>query len=160
MKIATELAALRQMTVAQLRSRFAELFGSSPHTSNRVWLTRRIAWRFQALAEGDLSDRARRRAAELAIDADLRLLPPRSNQADAVVPMSLPTPRRADARIPCVGTVLTRRYKGAILQVRVLDHGFAFDGQVYRSLSAVARAITGSHCNGLFFFHLTGGAHR
>ena len=61
----------------------------------------------------------------------------------------------ADDRLPRPGTILTRRYKGRTLQVEVLEHGFAFDGQVYRSLSAVAKAVTGSHCSGHFFFGLT-----
>jgi hypothetical protein len=61
---------------------------------------------------------------------------------------------RPDGRLPPPGTVLTRPYKGRSLQVQVLPHGFEFDGQVYRSLSAVARAITGSHCNGFLFFRL------
>jgi len=60
-----------------------------------------------------------------------------------------------DPRIPCPGTVLTRRYKGKTLQIHIRERGFEFDGRVYASLSAVARAITGSHCNGLFFFRLT-----
>jgi hypothetical protein len=150
--VPAELSALERLTVAELRRRFAELFGEATRASNRVWLVRRLAWRLQALAEGDLSARARQRAAELACDADLRLLPPRSATPS---PLPLSLPRRADARIPCPGTLLTRRYKGATLQVRVLAQGFEFDGQVYRSLSAVARAITGSHCNGLLFFCLT-----
>ena len=53
------------------------------------------------------------------------------------------------------GTILTRRYKGRTLTVEVLEHGFAYEGQVYRSLSAVAKAVTGSHCSGHFFFGLT-----
>jgi hypothetical protein len=52
--------------------------------------------------------------------------------------------------------VLTRSYKGNTLQVLVLPHGFQFDGHVYPSLSAVARAITGGHCNGFHFFRLPG----
>ena len=51
---------------------------------------------------------------------------------------------------------VTRPYKGALLQVRVLPAGFEYDGLAYRSLSAVARAITGSHCNGFLFFRLSG----
>ena len=47
-----------------------------------------------------------------------------------------------------------RKYKGKTLQVQVLQRGFAFDGQVFKSLSAVAKAITGSHCNGFWFFGL------
>lgn len=56
---------------------------------------------------------------------------------------------RSDQRLPPPGTVLTRLYKGETLQMRVLDAGFEFEGRVYRSLSAVARAIIGSHCNGV-----------
>ena len=110
----------------------------------------------QALAEGDLSERARQRAAELIADADLRLSAPRaeqssSNPARAHVPaLRMPVDDR-----PRPGTILTRRYKGRSLQVEVLEHGFAFDGQVFRSLSAVAKAVTGSHCSGHFFFGLT-----
>ena len=71
--IGAEVAALRRMTAAELRRRFTELFGETTHATNKTWLIRRIAWRLQALAEGDLSERARQRAAELARDADLRL---------------------------------------------------------------------------------------
>ena len=61
----------------------------------------------------------------------------------------------ADDRRPRPGTILTRRYKGRTLQVEVLEHGFALEGKTYRSLSAVAKAVTGSHCSGHFFFGLT-----
>ena len=52
------------------------MFGETTNTKNRVWLFRRIAWRLQALAEGDLSERAQGRAAELACDPDIRMSPP------------------------------------------------------------------------------------
>jgi hypothetical protein len=81
LNIAREVAALRRMTVKELRSRYAEVFGEPTNGNHKVWLTRRIAWRLQALAEGDLSERARRRAAELANDADLRLNPPKAPPA-------------------------------------------------------------------------------
>jgi hypothetical protein len=156
LELAAEMAALRHAPVAALRRRYAELFGEATRATNKVWLVRRIAWRLQALAEGDLSERARRRAAELAQDADLRLLPPRPVPEAVLNPMALPASRPADPRIPCPGSVLTRRYKGTVLQVRILDQGFEFEGRRFHSLSAVAKAITGSHCNGLLFFHLTG----
>jgi hypothetical protein len=63
-----ELARLPRLGVADLRRRYAELFGEIPRTGNKAWLAKRLAWRLQALAEGDLSERARRRAAELAQD--------------------------------------------------------------------------------------------
>lgn len=72
MNVGKEVAALQRMTVKELRARYAEVFGDETRTGNKAWLVKRIAWRIQALAEGDLSERARRRAAELANDADLR----------------------------------------------------------------------------------------
>ena len=67
------IAALRRMTVGQLRDHYLEVFGEATKTSNRDYLLKRIAWRLQSLAEGGLSERARRRAAELGRDADIRL---------------------------------------------------------------------------------------
>ena len=68
--VGKEVAALRRMSMDELHAKYAELFGEEAWTiNNRVWLVKRIAWRMQAMAEGDLSERARRRAAELANDA-------------------------------------------------------------------------------------------
>ena len=61
---------------------------------------------------------------------------------------------QADDRLPPPGTVLTRKYKGEVLHVKVRPDGFEYEGAVYTSLSAVARRITGSHCNGYLFFRL------
>ena len=153
--VSTEIAALPRLRGSELRARFAAVCGEPTPSHNKVWLVKRIAWRLQAQAEGDLSGRARQRVAELAADADLRLSAPPSDAMTAT-PNQLPALRvPADDRLPRPGTILTRRYKGRTLQVEVLERGFAFDGQVYRSLSAVAKAVTGSHCSGHFFFGLT-----
>jgi hypothetical protein len=154
MDIGHEIALLQQMGVKELRQRFAELFGEATRAGNRTWLVKRIAWRLQALAEGDLSERARRRAAELARDADLRLNPPRGKTA-TVAPEPVRVPAPIDSRLPTPGTILTRPYKGRLVQVQVLTVGFAYAGTVYPSLSAVAKAVTGSHCNGFHFFRNT-----
>ena len=155
LNILNEVAALQRLSVGQLRQRFAELFGEATAASNRTWLIKRMAWRLQALAEGDLSQRARRRAAELARDADLRLNPPRDKTTPAAPPESVSVPASIDPRLPPPGTILTRPYKGQQLQVQVLTEGFAYAGTVFPSLSAVAKAITGSHCNGYHFFRNT-----
>jgi hypothetical protein len=156
--LAHELATLGQLTVAGLRARYAGLFGEETRVGNKLWLIRRIAWRLQALAEGDLSQRARQRAAELARDADVRLSPPRSALSMTDPAPTTPSSRsRCHPRLPPSGTILTRPYKGETLQVRILRHGVEFEGTVYRSLSAVAKAITGSHCSGHLFFRLTKG---
>ena len=156
LNIVNEVAALERLTIGQLRQRFAELFGEATQASNRAWLVKRIAWRMQALAQGDLSERARRRAQELARDADLRLNPPQHQTiATIATPEPVRTPAPADPRLPPPGTILTRPYKGQLVQVHVLTEGFAYAGRVYPSLSAVAKAITGTHTNGYHFFRNT-----
>jgi hypothetical protein len=161
LNIVNEVAALQRLSVGQLRQRFAELFGETTKASNRTWLIKRIIWRMQALAEGDLSERARRRAAELVRDADLRLNPPQS-QANTMTPPPDPVrlPAPVDHRLPPPGTILTRPYKGQLLQVQVLTEGFAYTGRIFPSLSAVAKAITGSHTNGFLFFRNTLNHHK
>jgi hypothetical protein len=155
--VAKEVAALEAMSVGELRVKYAQVFGEETRAGNKIWLVRRIIWRLQALAEGDLSERARRRAAELAQDADLRLSPPRVAK-DSSVPASrngkANHPDPTDHRLPLPGTILTRWYKGKTLSVQVLRHGFEYEGQVYKSLSAAAKAITGSHTSGYLFFRL------
>src|SRR5262249_13852409 len=120
------------------------------------WLVKRLAWRLQALAEGDLSQRARQRAAELANDANLRLNPPRGTVDDVPPRTATGTlTAKGDERLPQLASVPARASNGERLQVHVLPAGFAYQGQIFKSLSAVARAITGTHCNGFLFFRLT-----
>ena len=160
-EMAKEVAALAQLSLAELRARYAELFHEPTWVGNRSWLTRRIAWRLQALAKGDLSERARLYAPQIADDADLRLMPPKDRDQPAgpktpatrVAPKP-PLPQQPDRRLPPPGSILTRVYKGHTLQVEVLHAGFAYQGNVYPSLSAVAKAITGSHLSGFLFFRL------
>jgi hypothetical protein len=162
LNVGKEVAALKRMTTGELRARYADVFGETTNANNRAWLVKRIAWRLQVQAEGDLSERARQRAAELANDADLRLSPPTAF-ADAAAPEHTFTdilPLKSDHRLPPPGSILTRRYKGEHLQVKVLTDGFEFEGVVFKSLSAVAKQITGQHCNGFHFFRLGKGAGR
>jgi hypothetical protein len=160
MSMAKQLAELRQLGVMALRTRYAEVFGEETRAGNKAWLLKRIAWRIQAQAEGDLSERARQRAAQLANDADLRLSPPRSPAANAsgsaaAGPIeALAASANLDRRLPPPGTLLNRSYKGQSIQVLILDKGFEYEGRVYRSLSAVAKQVTGTHCNGFLFFNL------
>lgn len=159
--IRRQMAALERMTVGQLRERYAEVFGEPARSGNRQWLFRRIAWRIQMIAEGDLAtramERAHSRAKELARDADLRVRPPHGPAnipaaAGKVVSGALAI--RRDERVPPPGTELPRMHKGREHRVTILPNGFEYEGDVYRSLSAVAHAITGSHWNGLHFFGL------
>lgn len=153
--IERELVHLQQMSTGQLCQRYAELFGEPTRSRHRTYLIRKIAWKLQALAEGDLSDRAHRRAEELARGFVLRVMPPKPKE---IVPAAVAVPASStrDPRLPAPGTAIVRHYKGRTLQVTVLPDGFEYEGQRYRSLSAVAKKITGSHCNGFRFFGLEG----
>lgn len=142
---------LGDMTAAELREEYREVFGEETRSRHRQFLLKRILWRLQANEEGGLSERARRRAAELADELDLRLLAPVARSA-----VTQPSPPR-DSRLPMPGTVLTREYQGRKIAVTVLDDGFEYAGQTYRSLTAVAKAVTGTHWGGFHFFGLKRG---
>ncbi len=152
LNITTEVAAMQRMTVKELQRKYEEVFGEACRSNHKQALIKRIAWRLQANEEGDLSERARRRAAELANDADLRMSAP-ARQGQQVRSSIV---RSHDSRIPMPGTVLSREYKGQTIQVTVLPGGFDYEGAVYSSLSAAAKAITGSHTSGFLFFRLNG----
>lgn len=160
--IRRELAALEKMTTADLVKRYEELHGHACRTRHRAYLKRKIAWRIQANAEGDLSERARRRAAELADDAEVRVMAPKAmvcppQNGDGVMTTRAfdpVTPR--DPRLPPPGSAIVRKYKGKTVRVVVLDdgEGFEYAGDRYASLTAIAKKVTGTHINGFRFFQL------
>jgi hypothetical protein len=153
-----EIEQLRQATVRELQGRYFELFGQRSRSNHKQFLFRRIAWRLQALAYGDLSEKARRQALALAQDADLRIKAPAHlvGSAQTVLKATLTSRRKAgrDERLPAPGSFLRREFKGQLVLVQVLASGFQYQDRIYRSLSAVARQATGTHWNGFAFFHL------
>jgi len=195
--IERELGALERMSVGDLQDRYVEVFSEPVRSRHRAYLIRRIAWRLQANAEGGFSERALRRAEELACDADVRVTPPRGTDVGGgattcrggegrprvgggrqtgrdgrgcrggrrhdgrVGPDGRPervtrVEVATDPRLPAAGASITRRYKGRLIVVTVRADAFEYEGERYRSLSAVAKAITGSHMNGFRFFKLEG----
>lgn len=151
---------LSRMTVRQLREKHLELFGEETRGHHKQFLFRRIAWRIQALAEGGLSERAKRRALEIANDADLRLRAPRTKFGqETTIDPRLSITRKVsgdlDRRLPPPGSYLEREYKGRRVMVKVLTKGFEFEGRMYRSLSAIASEVAGTKWNGFLFFNLS-----
>ena len=148
-----ELASLK---IPALKIRYRELFGEESKSSNKRFLFRRIAFRLQANAEVDLSERARRRIAD---DRDLRVRAPKEFVAQPAC--DFPLIGRAgppkDYRLPGPGTLLTRRLGDRQIVVKVLNDGFEYESRRYRSLSAIAREVTGTRWNGLLFFGLAEG---
>jgi hypothetical protein len=154
-----EVENLRRATLAGMREKYREVFHEETRSRHREHLFRQIAWRMQALAEGDLSERARARAFEIARDADLRVVAPAEfftvNGDPVRTTRGNRNRREQDNRLPLPGALLTRKWKGRTLLVEVLKSGFRYEDRHYSSLSAIAVAITGTRWNGLAFFGLT-----
>jgi hypothetical protein len=155
LNVTKELAALGRLGISDLRQRYREVIGAPTTSGNRTYLTRRILWRLQSQVEGSLSDRARQRALEMANEADLRTSVPRPLPGQEIAQATHTgnlAPIKRPRRLPMPGTVLTRHYKGQTVQVMVKPDGFEYEGEMYKSLSAIAKKITGSHWNGFSFF--------
>jgi hypothetical protein len=147
--VVEEIAALKKQSVGQLLERFAALYGTESRSRNRDFLWKRVAWKLQELREGGLSNEALAQAAQLAQGADLRVRPPAGALAAAV------EVHKRDPRLPAPGTVLRREHGGEVHEVTVLVDRFEYRGGSFRSLSAVARQITGTAWNGFLWFGLT-----
>ena len=145
---------LPHQKIPALKRRYRELFSEESKSSNKQFLFRRIAWRLQSNAEGNLSERALRRAAEIADDRDLRVRAPKQflTRPDSGAWSVDRTGPRKDGRLPGPGTILTRRVGDRQIVVKVLCNGFEYESRRYRSLSAIAREVTGTRWNGLLFF--------
>jgi hypothetical protein len=95
LNVRKEVTEMEQNTVNQLRDRYAEVFSETTNARNKQWLIKKIIWRLQSIVEGDLSERARARAMEIASDAEIRRRPPKAPdpKPDAVksppIPISL-----------------------------------------------------------------------
>lgn len=154
-----QVEALRHMTVRQLKEKHRDVFGEASRSNHKQFLFRRIAWRMQANAYGGLSERARRRALEIANDSDLRIRAPKDflkvdlDESRTLETRVAPT---EDPRLPMPGTELVRRYRGKDVVLRVRKDGFEYNGQIHRSLSSAVRQATGTPWNGFVFFGLGG----
>ena len=156
--IMIEVENLRRASVTSLQKRYRELFHQEARSRHREHLFRKIVWRLQALAEGELSERARVRAQEIANDADLRILAPRdffntSGQPVEIIP-GKQSKKLNDPRLPMVGTMLRRNWKGRTILVEVLANGFRYENRHFPSLSNIALEVTGTRWNGFSFFGL------
>ena len=155
--IPQQLAALRGMTVSQLREKYREVYGEPSRSRNKDYLRKKVAWRIQELAEGGLSERARSRIDELSANVPVRWRSSgngAATTAPATAALNAATPSTRDPRLPEPGTVISREHDGVEHRVTVLEDGFEYRGARFASLSKVARAISGTNWNGYLFFSL------
>lgn len=147
--MAARIEALRALSVPELRERYREAFdGKEAPSANKDFLWRRIAWRIQEKELGGLGPEARARLEELQSAPEPQPAPPAA-EAPPPEPGGI-----KDRRLPSSGTLLRRAYKGRMIEVKVTDAGFEYEGRPVRSLSAVAKEVTGAHWNGFLFFNL------
>jgi Protein of unknown function (DUF2924) len=135
--VLSQLAALKAMSVPDLKARWYELFDTPP-PYNRRFLESRLAYRIQELHHGGLADGTVERLDAL---------------ADAMT-KGRPLQRKGSNTPPVVGTRLVREWQGVEHSVTVRVSDFEYHGRPFKSLSSIARAITGTRWNGWTFFGL------
>ncbi len=146
----SEINALKNASAEELLRQYKELYGEDAASSHKLYLWRKVAYKLQEREHGCLSAKAKNRLKSLIEEYD-----PINNKAlrpdNPVVSQTAPG---KDKRIPIPGTVITKDYKGSNYKVKVLEAGFEYDGKIYKTLSAIAKEITGAHWNGYLFFNL------
>ncbi|MBF0572106.1 MAG: DUF2924 domain-containing protein [Candidatus Omnitrophica bacterium] len=147
--IVEQIMTLKNQSVEELKAKYEEVFkGEKPTSNNRPYLWRKIAYRLQELEYGGLSVNTQSRINELIDQYD-----PVNNKM--LRPQNAPGKAKTngrDTRLPIPGAIIRKEYKGQVLEVKVLEKGFEFEGQAYKTLSAVAKKVTGDHWNGYLFF--------
>jgi hypothetical protein len=136
--VLAQLAALKIASIGALRQKWRELFDKEPPLYNRRYLESRLAYRIQELAYGGLKPETIERLEALADEFEGKGA----------------RNRRTIESKPIAGTRLIREWKGIEHCVTVRDDDFEYQGRPYKSLSAIARSITGTRWNGLVFFGL------
>ena len=137
--VLARLAALKHMSVKELKAEWEALFAAPAPNNSRGYLELRLAWRIQELSLGGLSRETRKVLDLLADEIDGK------SDRKAII---------ADPRNPVAGTRLVREWDGVEHTVTVMKDGFDWQGHKFKSLSAVAKAITGTQWNGYRFFGL------
>jgi len=146
----TEIMELKKKSLDELKAKYEELFpGQKAPSNNKVFLWRKIAYRIQELEQGGISNENQSKVEQL-----IQQLDPINNTA--LRPDNIPEkqPKNRDKRLPIPGTVIIKDYKGIKVEVKVLESGFEYNNKTYKSLTAIAKEITGAHWNGYLFFKL------
>ena len=143
-----EVLALNNKPLKELKDKYQKLYGPKKAIpANKTYLVKRIIYKLQELKHGGLSQTAKNKAESLIKKHD-----PINNTRSAKSIIGNKSTR--DARLPIPGTVIKKVYKNKPLEVKVLDKGFEYKGKVYRSLSGIAKEVTGMVWNGFLFFGL------
>jgi hypothetical protein len=143
--VVAQLADIQTLPTPALKARWRELYDTEPPSGSRSYLVRRLSHRVQELAYGGVSDATRARLRKHIEEVGLV-----SEGADP----DRTAQRRGRKGQPVAGTTFTREWHGERHEVTAIDGGFEYRGRKFRSLSAIAKAITGAHWSGNLFFGL------
>ena len=150
----TEIMELKEKSLDELKAKYEGLFpGQQAPSNNKVFLWRKIAYRIQELEYGGIPAESQSKIEQLIQQFD-----PINNKA--LRPNATPEnrPKKSglsrDKRLPIPGTVIIKEYKGIKLEIKVLESGFEYHNKTYKSLTAIAKEVTGAHWNGYLFFNL------
>lgn len=155
--LSKDIGALQELGLAELRGRFLEVYGEEARSKNLPYLRKKIAFRIQEQMEGGLSTAAKARIEELS-STEIATETQRVERRQPLTPApGAPSKQEGrDPRLPKAGSSVSREFKGFIHEVQVLESEFVYRGRSYRSLSAIAKEITGTPWNGFLFFGLIG----
>jgi len=150
----TKIIELKNMPLDKLKEKYEEVFeGSKMPSNNKVYLWRKISYRIQEQEYGGITVKTQGKIQQLIQQYD-----PINNKTLRPDNMSENHPKKSnlsrDKRLPIPGTVIAKEYKGIKLQVKILESGFEYNNKIYKSLTAIAREVTGAHWNGYLFFNL------
>lgn len=151
--VVSRIMAIKDLPSKDLQKKYEEVLGKKPASNNRIYLWRRIAYRMQEIEFGGLPEEAQTKIQELIKEHDpINAIATRPKLASGKE--SSPKKPLRDRRLPIPGTIITKSYKGLKIEVKTLEKGFEYKNVVYRSLTAIAKEITGAHWNGFLFFNL------
>lgn len=149
MEFMKEVLALNHKPLKDLKEKYQELYGPKKVvTANRMFLIKRILYKLQEQEHGGISQTAKDKA-----DALIKKHDPVNNKSAKSKNGDAKKSNR-DPRLPIPGSIITKVYKGKKLEVKTLEKGFEYKGKVYRSLSVIAKDVTGNIWNGFLFFGL------
>jgi hypothetical protein len=143
-----QVAGLKDLDHDELKALYITLHGKEPPAYNRDFIIKRLAYRIQEIAYGGLSQQAHAKMDDV--------LKRHGYDENGVSKSQSSSRTRRTKDVPVTGSRLIREWNGRRYEVTAMRDGFEFDGRRYRSLSAVAKAITGAHWNGRKFFGLAG----
>ena len=133
-----QIMALQNKKTSELKELWNKMFEHQPEISSREYMISKLAYRIQELSHGGIDEVTQKKIQ----DATKKIKSPKDPQTGKFNPM--------------VGTKIVKEYKGKQLEVLVVNDGFSYAGEIYKSLSAIANKITGTKWNGLKFFGVAG----